>query len=270
MAVEYAPRGLIGVLTPQANTTVEPEFSILWPPGIAMINARMVSDKASIEDRLVDYLAQLDQSVGQFANAPVDAIAFACTGASYLAGLDGEREVVARLEAQRGVPFITAAHAVTAALRALGAERIGLVSPYPSALTDRSVRYWAAGGFAVDAVVNVKGDGASFHPIYSIGAAGACDALDALAGKKLEAIVMLGTGMPTLAPILDRPFVDGAPVISCMLCLAWAAVAAATREKPSADCLLAWVRGAEWGPRLRARRWPNQQVQLMAGARQPP
>ena len=29
MKVEYAPKGLIGLLTPQANTTVEPEFSIL-------------------------------------------------------------------------------------------------------------------------------------------------------------------------------------------------------------------------------------------------
>jgi 16S rRNA (guanine966-N2)-methyltransferase len=28
-AVEYAPRGLLGVLTPQANTTVEPEFTAL-------------------------------------------------------------------------------------------------------------------------------------------------------------------------------------------------------------------------------------------------
>ncbi len=45
MAVEYAPKGLIGVLTPQANTTVEPEFWIMLPPGVAMINARMTSDK---------------------------------------------------------------------------------------------------------------------------------------------------------------------------------------------------------------------------------
>jgi maleate cis-trans isomerase len=44
MTVEYAPHGLIGVLTPQANTTVEPEFWIMLPPGIALINARMMSD----------------------------------------------------------------------------------------------------------------------------------------------------------------------------------------------------------------------------------
>jgi len=55
MAIEYGPSGLIGVLTPQANTTVEPEFSILLPTGYSTINARLLSDKKSIATRLVDY-----------------------------------------------------------------------------------------------------------------------------------------------------------------------------------------------------------------------
>jgi len=71
MAVEYASKGLIGVLTPQANTTVEPEFWIMLPPGVAMINARMTSDKSSLEARLVDYFDQMDRAVEQFANAPL-------------------------------------------------------------------------------------------------------------------------------------------------------------------------------------------------------
>src|SRR5262245_30062211 len=54
MSLEYAPRGLVGVLTPQANTTVEPELNLLWPPGVAMINARLVSDKNSMSARLID------------------------------------------------------------------------------------------------------------------------------------------------------------------------------------------------------------------------
>jgi maleate isomerase len=47
MPVEYAPKGLIGVFTPQANTTVEPEMAILTPPGHAFINARMTSGSAA-------------------------------------------------------------------------------------------------------------------------------------------------------------------------------------------------------------------------------
>ena len=89
MTVEYAPHGLIGVLTPQANTTVEPEFWLMLPPGVAMINARMTSDEPSLEARLIDYFDQIDRAVEQFHNAPIGAIAFATTGASYLAGIAG-------------------------------------------------------------------------------------------------------------------------------------------------------------------------------------
>lgn len=101
MTVEYARRGLVGVLTPQANTTVEPEFNILWPAGVAMINARLMSAQRSLEGRLLEYFHQLDRSLDQFANAPVGAIALACTGASYLAGADAERQTIDRLGQRR-------------------------------------------------------------------------------------------------------------------------------------------------------------------------
>ena len=112
MSLEYAPRGLVGMLTPQANTTVEPEFNLLWPPGVAMINARLMSDKGTISARLVDYFANYGASLRQFANAPLGVVAAACTGASYLAGREREASVVRDLAAQNGYPFITAALAV--------------------------------------------------------------------------------------------------------------------------------------------------------------
>ncbi|MFM7690670.1 MAG: hypothetical protein ACKPAC_14630, partial [Alphaproteobacteria bacterium] len=86
MSLAYARNGLLGVLTPQANTTVEPEFSLLLPPATAMLTARLVSTKPSLNDRLRDYVAGLDATCAQFANAPLGAIAFACTGSSYLVG----------------------------------------------------------------------------------------------------------------------------------------------------------------------------------------
>jgi maleate cis-trans isomerase len=255
MPVEYAPRGLVGTLTPQANTTVEPEFSILWPAGIAMINGRLTSTKATIEERLVDYFDQLEDSLKQFANAPIDAIAVACTGASYLAGGARERDTLRRLADRTGVAAFTAASAVVDALNALGARRIGLVSPYPATLTAASVRYWRSRGFDVAGLVEAKTDAGRFHPIYAMPASGAMAALETLAGKELDAIVMLGTGMPSLQPIGDRPRIGRAPVMSCMLCLAWRTVTAIDRETPSAKTLLDWIAGADWRPRLAARAW---------------
>jgi maleate isomerase len=259
MKVEYAPRGLVGVLTPQANTTVEPEFAILWPRGIASINARMMSAEASLEARLVDYFDHLDSALLQFHNAPLDVIALATTGPSYLVGIERERETVDRLEQKLGIPFLTSAHTMIQALQTLGAERIGLVSPYPAALTEASAVYWRANGFDVAAVAQISGDANAFHGIYSIPARGAREGLDIMARAKIDAVVMLGTGMPTLQPILEAKDILQTPTLSCMLCLGWACVEAIDHGRArSAETLRDWIAGTDWGPRLRAREWtPN-------------
>ena len=65
---------------------------------------------------------------------------------------------------------------------------------------------------------------------------------------------MLGTGMPTLAPILEVAGREGPPVVSCMLCLAWRAIEAVKGAKPSHDTLQRWIAGEGWGSRLAERR----------------
>lgn len=248
MTVEYAPRGLVGLLTPQANTTVEPEFGILMPSGYAHINGRLVSAAATIEARLVDYFETLDASCRQFANAPIDALAVGCTGASYLAGRNRETEVLASLGERLGVPAFTAATAVVDALHALGARRIALASPYPETLTRASAAYWASHGFEVTAVASALTDATQFHPIYSIRSGTAAGLLQQLANAPgTDAVLMLGTGMPTLGPLLEANRGGGTPVLSCMLCLGWKAVHAIA---PDDAPLPAWIRGDHWRARF--------------------
>lgn len=257
MAIEYGSDGLLGVLTPQANTTVEPEFSILLPPRMAMLNARLTSSKPTIAARLLDYVEGLDDAVAQFANAPLGAIAFACTGASYLVGKAAEDAAVARLGARLGVPFITAALAVCAAFEALEARRIGLVSPYPPDLTEASAAYWESRGFSIGRVVAAAAPSGAFHPIYAMSAGSAAEALAGMRGAGVEAIVLLGTGMPTLGPILACPEVDGAPVISCMTALGWRSVTALRGEAPSGRFLRRWIEGEGWRDRHAQRLGPE-------------
>jgi maleate cis-trans isomerase len=251
MSLEYAPRGLVGMLTPQANTTVEPEFNILWPKGVAMINARLLSDKDTISARLVDYFDNYSASMRQFANAPLGVAAAACTGASYLAGREREAAVAKEISARSGFPFITAALAVVDALAVMKAKRIGLVSPYPDDLNSASIAYWQSHGFDVTEVSKAFNAESAFHPIYSLEGSAAGQALLRLEGKPLDAIVMLGTGMPTLRPIADTIGWNGAPVMSCNLCLAWRAVEALDGIAPSFQSWDSWLRGDGWTDRLK-------------------
>ena len=258
MAVlEYAKRGLIGVLTPQANTTVEPEFNILWPPGVSMINARMTSSKDSIVDRLLDYLEQIDKTLDRFANAPIDAVAFGCTGASYLLGHKQEAALCKRIEKERNYRFVTAARAVIDSFEALNAKRIGLVSPYPQGLTEASIGYWENADYEVREVANVFNEESDFHPIYSLTAVSATEGLRMLKHKGLDTIVMLGTGMPTLGPLLEVSGWTGPPVTSCMLSLAWRTTLYIDGQHPTRENMLAWSNGDPWQERMRAHDLPK-------------
>jgi maleate isomerase len=250
MSVEYARGGLIGVLTPQANTTVEPEYAILTPPGHAFINARMLSPHKTIEARLVDYFDNIDTFARQFANAPIGALAFACTGTSYLAGKDAEDRTLETLSRSLNIPVLSAATAVVKALNALGAKRIGLVSPYEGRLDEACSPYWRSRGFEIAAKTSAARPGDNFHPIYSLSSDAASQALDEIEDTDLDAIVMLGTGMPTLASIGRTPFHHGAPVLSCMFCLIWAGVILLDNAAPDPDSLKSWLTGDWWRKRL--------------------
>lgn len=252
MRVAYGKRGLVGVLTPQANTTVEPEFAILFPPGIACINARMVSRSPDMNARLLDYFARLPEWAAQFANAPLDALAIACTGASYLVGAAREQSLVDDLTGRIAAPVVTSGQAVCAALRVLQARRIALVSPYPRALTEASVAYWQTAGVTIARIVEVGAVAAGFHPIYAMAAHDAQAALDTMCNETdLDAVILLGTGMPTLEPILATPKIGRAPVLSCMLATAWRTTLALDHATPSRENLLAWINRPEWEHRFR-------------------
>jgi maleate isomerase len=253
MSVAYAPKGLTAVLTPQANTTVEPELAILTPPGHAFINARLTSDKATIPDRLRDYFDDYDKAASQFANAPVGSIGFACTGASYLAGVAREDATLAALQDRLGIPVATAATAVIDALTALGAEKIALLSPYDKALDDASEAYWTARGQNVVARVSTFESTDAFHPIYSMSRDRATQSLGSVADAGADAIVLLGTGMPTLQPIAEHPRVGGAMLLSCMSCFVWRIYGLCDGEsEPTRESLLAFHDDPAWRARLAA------------------
>ncbi|MGR3742592.1 MAG: maleate cis-trans isomerase family protein [Pseudooceanicola nanhaiensis] len=243
---EYADKGLFGLLTPQANTTAELEVQILCPPGTAALTARLTSDRPTMEDRLIDYVARMEDTIARFANAPLTAVGFACTGASYLVDPEEEARRLDAIAEARGVPVVTAANAIADALAELGARRIGIVSPYDDELHEAGMRYWAARGFEIGPVERLAGKDAAFHPIYALPGNASAAALAAIDAGEVDAIVILGTGLATLGTLLEHA--QPVPVLTPNLALAWRLLATV-----EATPLAPWLDGSAWADRYRAR-----------------
>ena len=217
-APEYGP--VIGIAVPQANTTVEPEIQALLGTDHTLLTARMTSASPDSRQRLVDYVDTLGHSLAQFDVAPLQVAGFACTGSSYLMGPDDELVRLHALSSARGYPVISAAQSILQALQLLGARRIALLSPYPSWLSDAGLAYWRACGLIITHGVGLPDELLDTRNIYKLRTAAVLQVFDTLAVSGCDAVLMSGTGMPTLGVMAQRQL--PVPVLSSNLCLAWA------------------------------------------------
>src|SRR5438034_10988406 len=127
-----------GVLIPSTNTTVEIECRLLPPAYQAHVGRLKSSGAGSFSpsrDEDIDYQSHL------LGTARVEMVILAQTSASLFAD-DYDDIVTKRMSAGAGVPAITSAQAVGRAVRALGARRIAVVSPYSEPVNERAAHYF--------------------------------------------------------------------------------------------------------------------------------
>lgn len=220
-APDYAGLGRFGLGTPQANPTVEPEFHILMPPGASVITARLTSGASNALTRLTDYIEHLPDLVGHFDTLALRAYAFACTGSTYLVGRHAARRHLDAASKVLNCPVESAAEAILAALGALGITRVAIAAPYPGKLGEASLAFWTDAGLDIAAHTTINIGTSDTRAIYGITSDVALAALGNLDLNGADAVLLTGTGMPSLDVIARARARLGVPILSSNYCLAW-------------------------------------------------
>jgi len=207
-----------GVLIPSTNTTVETELARL-PPGYQAHFARLLTTTpgrpfAPSRDDDIDYQSRL------LGTAKVEMVVLIQTSASLFTD-DYDEITIRRMSAAAGVPAITSAQAVGRALRALGARRIGLVSPYSVEVNAMARRYFAdKHGLEIAAL-----EGFAATESYAIGQIGPENARAAFARinrPEIDAFAVPGGNFQTMASIAAWEHEFNKPMVTTNQASVWA------------------------------------------------
>jgi maleate isomerase len=219
----------LGVVVPATNTIVEPEFAGMRPHGVTNHTMRFFVENlalSSSEDfaRLIEIVkANLDAAIDFLVPSGPDCIVLGMSAETFWDGLDGSKKLEARLsERAGGKPVAMGSDACLAALNAVGARRIGVITPYWPVGDEQVRRFFTEAGFEITGIKGLKCR--SPHHIAAQTEDTLRDAMRELDAANPDAIVQVGTNlcMAQLAAEAERWM--GKPVIAINTAIYWHAL----------------------------------------------
>jgi maleate isomerase len=164
MTDSLGPRAKFAVLAPSTNTSVQPEFDAMRPPGVTNHHSRLVIPNSRVTDD-ASFLAMMDNiraalmpALEAALTCEPDYVILGMSSETFWDGLRGSVQLRKRLEkkAKRGVAM--GSDACRAALRAYGRgiRRLGVITPYMP-VGDRQVRrFFRDCGYEIVNLVGLK------------------------------------------------------------------------------------------------------------------
>ena len=241
----------IGQIVPSSNLTMETEIPALLRAREAIFAERFTFHSSRMRMKRVsrEELAAMDSDSDRCAlelsDAAVDVLGYACLVAIMSIGPGYHRESEQRLhrrtiENGHPAPVVTSAGALIEGLKALGARRAAIITPYMRPLTDLVVSYIENEGIAVQDSIALE-----ISDNLEVAAQNPANLLEHFRRLDLSGVdtIVLSAcvQMPSLSSIQAVEDATGLPVTSAAVCTTYCMLQALglTAEIPGAGALLA-------------------------------
>lgn len=233
-------RAKFAVLIPSTNTSVQPEFDGMRPPGVTNHISRIRIPNIPLANnddfnRLIELIAAAQmEAVDSAMSCEPDRLVLGISAETFWDGLAASRKLKADLEKHTRLPVSMGAEACDEALKVYGARRISVVTPYHPVGDDNVVRFFEESDYKVVRIKGLKCD-SPVH-IAHVSEAELRDAILEVDGDDNDAVVQVGTNlaMARLAGEAERWLRK--PVIAINTAIYWHAL----RASAIADKVSGW------------------------------
>ncbi len=208
----------LGLILLQVDETLENEARQVLGPGVACYHSRVASRSEVTPEALTEMEADLPRAAALLPRAAkLDAIGYACTSGATVIGTEVVAAIVRKVHPQSAVTDpVTAA---IAALRALGAMRIGFLTPYVPAVSSAIRTLLERSGFEIAGFASYEQK--EEMTVARIRETSTLSAILELGATDCDAVFASCTNLRTFSIIDDAETVLGKPVISSNQALLW-------------------------------------------------
>ncbi|MFV2198560.1 arylmalonate decarboxylase [Nocardiopsis sp. LOL_012] len=228
MTTVLAHRAAFGVIVPSTNTVVEDEYNRIRPAGVSyhagriLIRNGRLDDDDVFESFLRDLRGQVESAIESVMTCEPDHLIMGMSAETFWGGAEGNARFEQWVRDASGTGVTSGARACDAALKAVGARRIGVITPYQSVADEEVRRFFTEIGYDVADVRGLKCPSAT--AIAGVAEHEVEAAFRAVDGEGVDALVQAGTNLPAVA-VADRLERElDKPVIPINAATAWHAL----------------------------------------------
>lgn len=222
-----------GPLIPSAIGVVCPHDMVLdrelwrWTPtSVTLLCTRTPHEAVVVDESLISRMAgdhvAIRAAALSLSAAQPGAMVYACTSASFVAGLAGARALSEDLAVAGTDRCATTSEALVAALDHLGVSRVAVATPYIGPLTDRLGVFLREVGKDVVGIGGLGLDGGIWRTSYRE----VCELIRRVDTPDAEAVVVACTNLPTYDVLARMENELGKPVVSANQATMWWALRA--------------------------------------------